>query len=438
MKTTIWIGVFIILTCGSIPVHAQATFEQAIDSSYMLIGSQQRLHVRCADERMGDKIFDVLDTLKWLEIVDKGVWNRQADLVNREVLFTVFDSGVFRIPPLGIDPHSDSLHMLGNPLILEVAYPRDSLTALRPIKAIIETKDNNGLIWKMVIFSFLILAMLFVLWQFFKADRTKPPHIRISTPKSPAQLALDALRKLKEEKYPEKGMWKDYCDELTFILRSFISEGLLIPALEKTSAELIAEMDRSAVAIKHVDFLPEFLRSADLVKFANVIPPYENGVRWFQFAEDFINTNGPSSERLLESRRMHFLRLLGPETANQFDDPEQMVPRELMQLYQGGSLSELDLYHQLVRKKSFKLPQEWIDWHLSHTGSFYRWQRIILSIHPNTAVRLAVFAFVLPFVTLFMPVLFIVAKWNKESLMERGVFGLSSRNKLIVRNLTSK
>ncbi len=434
MKTKFWIGLLFGILWKSNALFAQVSFEQSIDSSFMLIGSQQKLHLRCADEKFAMRIFDQLDTLSWMEVLDTGTWNRTGGWINRDVLFTVFDSGVYRIPPLGIALESDSMKSLGNPLFLEVGFPKDSLTDLRPIKYIIESKDNSSFILRIALFSFLILAMLFILWQFFKADRSKPPHIRLSEQKTPSQIALDALAGLQKEQLPEQGKWKPYSDQLTFILRNFISDGLLISALEKTSTELIEEVDRNSANVKHTEYLAEFLRTSDLVKFANVVPAMDNAERWFQYVQKFIEKNSQLSEQLLESGRKHFLRLLGPELAAQFEDPEQTVPMELLQLYREGNLAELELHYQLIRQKSFKLPQPYIDYHLAHTGSFYRWQRIILSIHPNAGIRLALFLFVLPFVTLFMPVLLIVAKWNNESLMGRGIFGLSANNRLILRN----
>ena len=86
---------------------------------------------------------------------------------------------------------------------------------------------------------------------------------------TPRERALRELTILMERKLPEKGLFKDFYVELTFVVRRYIERRHGIRAPEQTTEEFLA------AASKHIGFshdsllnLKQFLSAADLVKFA--------------------------------------------------------------------------------------------------------------------------------------------------------------------------
>ena len=144
-------------------VSAQNTFRQKLDSTAMLIGDQQQLRLYTDQAALGDKPFEILDTLRWFQILDKGSWQAKDQHFERNILFTVFDSGYYRIPVLYGTGNPDLSGYAGNPLYLYVNNPSDSLAVLRPIKDIEQTENPNRLLYLIVLGSLLLLGMLFVL-----------------------------------------------------------------------------------------------------------------------------------------------------------------------------------------------------------------------------------------------------------------------------------
>ncbi len=88
---------------------------------------------------------------------------------------------------------------------------------------------------------------------------------------TPSERAFAELTKLLGKGLPEKGLFKDFYIELTHVVRRYIERSHGIRAPEQTTEEFLA------AAKTHPHFTPEvlarladFLRSADLVKFAGV------------------------------------------------------------------------------------------------------------------------------------------------------------------------
>ena len=88
---------------------------------------------------------------------------------------------------------------------------------------------------------------------------------------TPRERALRELSILMERQLPEKGLFKDFYVELTFVVRRYIERRHGIRAPEQTTEEFLA------AASKHIGFsrdslhnIKQFLSAADLVKFAGV------------------------------------------------------------------------------------------------------------------------------------------------------------------------
>jgi hypothetical protein len=93
-----------------------------------------------------------------------------------------------------------------------------------------------------------------------------PPHVE----------AIRRLEALRNQKLPQNGRHKQYYSGLTDILRTYLERRFGIGAMEMTSTEIMEalEVPRRAgeVDSKRFDDLAALLATADLVKFAKMIP----------------------------------------------------------------------------------------------------------------------------------------------------------------------
>ena len=308
MKFSNWIG-WCLLLCLQSYVQAQSVFQQKLDSTAMLIGDQQHLSLLTDQATLGDKAFEILDTLSWFQILDKGSWQQKDKVFERRILFTVFDSGYYRIPVLFGPGIPDSSGYAGNPLYLYVNNPSDSLAVLRPIKDIEQTDNPNRLLYLIVFGSLILIGMLFVLWHFFRADRMKPINFQLMPEKKAWEKSLDALYQLKEQKLWQQNKVKEYYDELNHILRNYLANGLKLPALESTSSEIIDSISTSGLVLDQKDELKKCFVQSDYVKFANAMPDFTANEHWMEFAFTFIRNSKELSERILEEKRIHWIAL---------------------------------------------------------------------------------------------------------------------------------
>lgn len=106
----------------------------------MLIGDQQVLTQQSSGKPLEPELFNQLKKLEWLEVIDAGQWNfTPAQVYERKIKFSVFDSGYFRIPSLEV--RIDSQKISTEPLDLRVDLAVDSTAELLPIKDIVLTRE---------------------------------------------------------------------------------------------------------------------------------------------------------------------------------------------------------------------------------------------------------------------------------------------------------
>ncbi|HEX5624582.1 MAG TPA: hypothetical protein VFX48_01090 [Saprospiraceae bacterium] len=422
-----------LLLFWALVVSAREPFRQKLDSPSMLIGDQQHLVLNAEGTPPGDAPFDILDSLEWMQVLDRGSWQSNGTTTERKILFTVFDSGFYLIPPLGFYPGMDSSKPFGQTLYLEVRNPADSLADLRPLKAI-ETTEQPFRFLYLIILGILILAgMLFVLYHFFRADLFKPVGPRIPEERKIWEWALESLDQLEGEQLYQQGRIKQHYDQLNLILRNYLSKGLDVPALEHTTTEIIGNIRKRSGLFADETKLMTFLRECDLIKFANLVPEVSTHEKWLRFVRELILETRDTSEQLTEQHRVSWAALLGEARARQFEYPYETAPKEWVLMFQeDGAFSEMEMVSRLIQRKRFELPRSWVRLHLAQSGIFNRWHRTILNVSPNPWMQMLVLLFVLPFIAVFLPFILIVGAWKKEAVFARGVFGLSSNNKLIV------
>jgi len=291
----IFIASFIILL--PLVIHAQLISVQSrLSSDSMMIGDQLSftIHVE-ADENVTFQLPVIRDTLsRDLEVL----YSLSADtvvaegrrVVDHTYMFTGFEQGMQMIPAIpilySVDEISDTA--LSMPLIIRVYEPVvDTTQQIKPIKPPINTPVTFREVLPWIAFgigAWLLVTLIFALVWMFR-EHKKDPEIFSIKPLEPAHVvAFRELDRLKEEKLWESGLIKNYYTKLTEISRQYIERQYGIPAMERTTDEIldafrtkiIEEESRSPYQLRsskwlHLDELPPLELLHMIVSF---VPPY--------------------------------------------------------------------------------------------------------------------------------------------------------------------
>ncbi|MFH1045895.1 MAG: hypothetical protein V1727_02910 [Candidatus Omnitrophota bacterium] len=135
----------------------------------------------------------------------------------------------------------------------------------------------------------LVSGLLYLLGRLIK-KRLSARSNTLEPPKTPEQIAYDALAALAAKNLPAKGKIKEYYYELSDIVRRYIEDKLEIRAPEMTTEEFLFSLRFSAfLSQAHKDLLKEFLTLCDVVKFAKYGPTLLEVEQSFLAAKRFVD-----------------------------------------------------------------------------------------------------------------------------------------------------
>lgn len=217
--------------------------------------------------------------LKGLEIIDSAKVDTINNMLIQKYILTGFDSGAFYIPQQQVFVRNQAY--LTDSLLINVATVEIDTTKIKkyPIKSI---KSEPYVFDDFKMYIYLLLAALAIIgfWIYYfvirkrKVLEEKPLYKMLP----PFEEAIYKLNELDSKLLWQNNQVKEYYSELTEIVRNYIERELQVPALEKTTDEII-EMLRDFHDAKTIytsketiKKLKELLQEADLVKFAKSKP----------------------------------------------------------------------------------------------------------------------------------------------------------------------
>ena len=200
--------------------------------------------------------------------------------LREDITVFAFDSATFYIPPFEFVAQSgDTLRT--NALALKVFVPFESVE-VDPQKFVgIKDVEDPEFVFMDYIWYFLIPLIVLALlaaawfgWQYYKRHKKDAPVVVPKVkPLPPHVIAMAALDNLAGKKLWQNGRDKEFHTELTEILRQYIEARFGVPAMEKTSDEILDELYELAESQKaSLANLKQILSIADLVKFAKYHP----------------------------------------------------------------------------------------------------------------------------------------------------------------------
>lgn len=280
-----------ILLGMTVTMQAQLiSVKSALSNDSMMIGDQVlfTLHVEAADNLpfqmplLHDTLSREIEVLFPYAADTSHVGERLV--IDHSYIITGFEAGVHMIPAMPVVyEFSAALDTaLSMPLIIHVHEPvvdtSQQIKAIKPpmntpvtLKEALPWVALGGGIW---LAGTLLMALI---WMY--RQHRKDPDIFTLKPLEPAHVvAFKSLDKLKEDKLWESGQVKLYYTRLTEISRQYIERQYGIPAMERTTEEILEAFRRSNTEEPLLDeMLKDLLELADLVKFAKEDPlPVDN------------------------------------------------------------------------------------------------------------------------------------------------------------------
>ncbi len=266
----------IFLLISAIAFAQNPMVKAQIETSRIRIGEQ--FNLRISVNEIDDVILPKLE-LKGLEVIDSARIDTLKNMLIQKYIITGFDSGSYYIPQQQVFVKNQAY--LTDSLLVNVATIAIDTTKIKkfPIKAI---KAEPYTYDDFIIYIYILIAAIVIIgfWIYWFVIKKRKEEVEEPTYRAlpPYDEAIFKLNELDEKLLWQNNQVKEYYSELTEIVRGYIERELKVPALEKTTDEIVETLqdfndaetiDTSKETIKK---LKKLLQEADLVKFAKSKP----------------------------------------------------------------------------------------------------------------------------------------------------------------------
>lgn len=166
-----------------------------------------------------------------------------------------------------------------------------------------------------------IIAWLFGKWM--KRARPVPPP---PPPRPPWEVALEELFDVRHAGLVAEGRLAEHFDRVSDTLRKYLGARFGFDGLESTTREALSVLRDVQPAVEPLDSIETFLRQADLVKFAKIVPSAEDGELALVRAEHIVKNTLPTAAELIAQARPAV-----PETTDEDEagaSPAKLTPEQ--------------------------------------------------------------------------------------------------------------
>ena len=265
----------------------QTLIDVKVDTADILVGEQTTLHVTVTTDPNRRIIIPLpSDTLMTgVEVISvSDADSTVADgrlVIRRDILVTSFDSSLYLLPPfIAIDGTdtiaSNQVALKVSTVPVDVDNPEQFYDIKDVWKPPFVLADYYPWIFGILTALFLICVIGYLV-QRYRRHRSEVPVKPAEPELPPYETAIRELDSIKDQKLWQQGLNKEYYTQVTDTLRRYISRRYGVNAMEKTSEEILAIIERESDERSVYDTLRQVLRLSDYVKFAKLHPlPDEN------------------------------------------------------------------------------------------------------------------------------------------------------------------
>jgi hypothetical protein len=268
------------------------TVKASVDRNKILIGEPIKLSVEVNIPKNKSIRFFTIDSLPHFEFLEKQKIDSSGsgdETVLKQVFkITSFDSGHWVIPSFVLEKN-----IATDTIPVDVGFSNfDPNQDYHDIRDIIEVNPVEKKNWLWFIVSGAILFVLIIIWLLsMRKKKIVSPIQPVVNPYEEAMKQLDQLRK---QNLPPK----QYYSELVDIFRLYIFRKKEILSLQKTTYDLILQLQGINLSKEQHAQLALALRLSDFVKFAKYIPTNEDDVNVFNTIRNSITIIEQSESKI--------------------------------------------------------------------------------------------------------------------------------------------
>jgi hypothetical protein len=230
---------------------------------------------------------------------------QEGPMLTEELVFKLacFETGEHEIPKISFRIGGEEFSTDALPVTIK------SVISEEPTNAKDIQRESDGepfAIYERVYWPFYAAASVLALLAGWIAWRRRGQRGQIdSAPEAKAipahEAALVLFRLLRDKNLLAEGGTREYYFEATEILRGYLSQRYAINALDLTTTELMQKL--SAVSAPGLDRegMRTWLDHADLVKFAKLTPPIDQGAQMVDFFEQLVWATRPPAPKTVEA-----------------------------------------------------------------------------------------------------------------------------------------
>ncbi|HQV78304.1 MAG TPA: hypothetical protein PLJ42_08475 [Chitinophagales bacterium] len=286
-----------LLIFNSINVVAQSASASTKEKEY-LIGDwipvdlfvSSTANNRVAFPNLKDSISETIEVANFtpIDTIKNGNQFEYHQLVN----LVVFDTGKIVLPQFQfVVENKGTLDTItSEPILVHVAGVKiDTTKDIKDIKEPLKIPYTFKEVMPYIIGALLLTILIGgLVWYFmyYRKKKQKPIDEKYTLP--PHVWAFKELDKLQQKKLWQGGEIKNYYSELTDIARTYIELRYKIPAMEKTTDELMSSMHKGILKQSLKTELNEVLMLSDFVKFAKAQPDFMDNENALKIIKDFI------------------------------------------------------------------------------------------------------------------------------------------------------
>ena len=308
------ISLLVCLMACTIPLSAQnAKIEVTarIDSTSLFIGEQATLTIEATQPAdvelnfpvLSDNIIDKLELVETLTPDTTTLDNGYIHVAN-SFKITAFDSALIYMPGFKIAYLEDTLITNGLSLKvydMPVDTTQQSITDIKDVyKPPFDWLRLLTIIAIVILAAALIALIVYTIYRFVKKSKAGgEEEEEYVDPRTPQEIAIEALNELKVKELWQKGRNKEYQSELTTIVREYINRCFGINATELSTEEILHYFRTdSTMRNRKTEYqlIDNILRLADLVKFAKMSPLGSDNERAMKDSLQFIELTTPEEQ----------------------------------------------------------------------------------------------------------------------------------------------
>ncbi len=276
-----------------------------LDSVYLLMGKQTRLHVNVVGPLSETGGIVAIDSMwKDVEIISMGepkindLGNNRKEL-RQDIIIQSFDSGMYTLPPVIYLQEGETI-FTNRPVLKVIPVAVDSMVTVHDYADVADVNRHffdyfpdwvtDYGAWILLTLAVIAIS-LFIYLKWLRKGQI--PLIPAKKPVPPYQLAIQRLEELRNEHLCERGEEKEYYTRLTDILRSYLDKRFGINAMEMTSTQIKNALRSNEATRLPERYMTRILEIADFVKFAKVRPLPDDNEQAFRSAMQFVEDTKP-------------------------------------------------------------------------------------------------------------------------------------------------